>query len=67
MGVIVYIVHFLPIYKGLALILQVVIGAAFYFAASYVLQFEPFVYLVGMLKEKLNNPKMNWILSKLVR
>lgn len=55
MGVIVYIVHFLPIYKGLALILQVVIGAAFYFAASYVLQFEPFVYLVGMLKEKLNN------------
>ena len=67
MGVIVYIVHFLPIYNGLALILQVVIGAAFYFAASYVLQFEPFVYLVGMLKEKLNNPKMNWILSKLVR
>lgn len=67
MGVIVYIVHFLPIYKGLALILQVVIGAAFYFAASYMLQFEPFVYLVGMLKEKLNNPKMNWILSKLVR
>ena len=67
MGVIVYIVHFLPIYKGLALILQVVIGAAFFFAASYVLQFEPFVYLVGMLKEKLNNPKMNWILSKLVR
>ena len=67
MGVIVYIVHFLPIYKGLALILQVVIGAAFYFAASYVLQFEPFVYLVGMRKEKLNNPKMNWILSKLVR
>lgn len=67
MGVIVYIVHFLPIYKGLTLILQVVIGAVFYFAASYVLQFEPFVYLVGMLKEKLNNPKMNWILSKLVR
>lgn len=67
MGAIVYIVHFLPIYKGLALILQVVIGAAFYFAASYVLQFEPFVYLVGMLKEKLNNPKMNWTLSKLVR
>lgn len=67
MGVIVYIVHFLPIHKGLALILQVVIGAVFYFAASYVLQFEPFVYLVGMLKEKFNNPKVNLILSKLVR
>lgn len=67
MGVIVYIVHFLPIHKGLALILQVVIGAFFYFAASYVLQFEPFVYLVGMLKEKFNNPKVNLILSKLVR
>lgn len=67
MGVIVYIVHFLPIHKGQALILQVVIGAVFYFAASYVLQFEPFVYLVGMLKEKFNNPKVNWILSKLVR
>lgn len=67
MGVIVYIVHFLPIHKGLALILQVVIGAVFYFVASYVLQFEPFVYLVGMLKEKFNNPKVNLILSKLVR
>lgn len=67
MGVIVYIVHFLSIHEWLALILQVVIGAVFYFAASYVLQFEPFVYLVGMLKEKFNNPKMNWILSKLVR
>lgn len=67
MGVIVYIVHFLPIHKGLVLILQVVIGAAFYLAVSYVLQFEPFIYLVGMLKEKFNNPKINLVLSKLVR
>lgn len=67
MGVIVYVVHFLPIHKGLALILQVLIGAIFYFAVSYVLQFEPFVYLVGMLKEKFNNPKMNRILSKFLR
>ena len=51
MGVIVYIVHFLPIHKGLVLILQVVIGAAFYLAVSYVLQFEPFIYLVGIQTE----------------
>lgn len=67
MGVIVYIVHFLPIHKGVVLILQVVIGAAFYLAVSYVLQFEPFIYLVGILKEKFNNPKINLVLSKLVR
>lgn len=67
MGVIVYIVHFLPIHKGLVLILQVVIGAGFYLAVSYVLQFEPFIYMVGMLKEKFNNPKINLLLSKLVR
>lgn len=59
MGVIVYIIRFLPIHKGLTLILQVAIGAVFYLMASYVLQFEPYIYLVGMLKEKLNNSKMN--------
>ena len=67
MGIIVYIVHFLPMHKGLVLILQVVVGAAVYLVVSYVLQFEPFIYLVGMLREKFNNPKINWILSKLVR
>lgn len=67
MGVIVYIVHFLPVHKWLALVLQVVIGVAFYLVTSYVLQFEPFIYLVGVLKEKFDNIKMNLILSKLVR
>lgn len=67
MGVIVYTVHFLPINKGLVLIFQVVIGAVFYLATSYVLQFEPFIYLIEMIKEKFNNPKINMILSKLVR
>lgn len=67
MGIIVYIVHFLPMHKGLVLILQVVVGAAVYLVVSYVLQFEPFIYLVGMLREKFNNPKINWILLKLVR
>lgn len=67
MGVIVYIVHFLPIHKGLVLVLQVVIGAVFYLVTSYVLQFEPFIYLVGMLKEKFDNTKINLILSKLGR
>ena len=67
MGVIVYIVHFLPVHKGLVLVLQVVIGAVFYLVTSYVLQFEPFIYLVGMLKEKFDNTKLNLILSKLGR
>lgn len=67
MGGIVYLIHFLPIQDVIALILQVVIGAVFYLFASYVLQFEPFIYLINMVSEKSNNDKLNRILSKLVR
>lgn len=67
MGVIVFVVHFLPINEGLALFLQIMIGAVFYIIASYMLQFETFIYLIGMLKEKIKNPRINRILRKLVR
>ena len=67
MGGIVYLIHFLPIQDGLALIFQVVVGACFYLLASYILQFEPFIYLIKLVNEKTNNYKLNRILSKLVR
>ena len=67
MGGIVYLIHFLPLYKGLVLILQVIIGAIFYFIVSFAIQFEPFIYLVRMMKDKFKNPKIYYMLSKLER
>lgn len=67
MGGIVYSIHFLPINDEFALVLQVVIGVAFYLVVSYAVQLEPFVYLIHMVKGKFPNQKINRILSKLVR
>ncbi|MCI7503580.1 MAG: lipopolysaccharide biosynthesis protein [Clostridium sp.] len=57
MGGFVYLLHFLPLHEGIVLIIQVVIGVAFYLLISYVIKFEPFIYLVEMLKEKFRNNK----------
>lgn len=67
MGVIVYLIHFLPIHDGFALILQVLIGAIFYLVVSCIVRFEPFVYLICMVMEKVHNKKIKYVLSKLVR
>ena len=65
MGLIVYLIHFLPINDGFALILQVLIGATFYLVVSYVVKFEPFVYLICMVNEKVHNKKIKYVLSVL--
>lgn len=67
MGGLVYSIHFLPIHKGFALVLQIVIGVAFYLVVSYTVQFKPFVYLIQMVKEKFHNQKANKVLSKFVK
>lgn len=64
---IVYMIHFLPIQDGLALVLQVLVGMIFYLAVSYMVQLEPFVYLICMVKEKIHNQKLKRVISKLVR
>lgn len=66
MGGLVYSIHFLPIHKGFVLVLQIVIGIAFYLVVSYTVQFKPFVYLIQMVKEKFHNQKANKVLSKFV-
>lgn len=67
MGGLVYSIHFLPIHKGFVLVLQIVIGIAFYLVVSYTVQFKPFVYLIQMVKEKFHNQKANKVLSKFVK
>ena len=52
MGVIVYLVGKINVNVVAVLILQVVVGAGYYLVMSYILHFEPFLYLVKMLKEK---------------
>lgn len=67
MGITAYFVGFIGLHKGIVLVLQIAAGAAFYVTASYLLQLEPYVYLIGMLKEKIHNPRINRILSAMVR
>ena len=52
MGVIVYLVGKINVNVIIVLFLQVVVGAGYYLAMSCILHFEPFIYLVKMLKEK---------------
>lgn len=54
MGGFVYLLHFLPLHEGLVLIIQIVIGAAFYLLVSYAIKFEPFIYLIKMVREKFH-------------
>lgn len=67
MGVLAYLVGFISLPKGIVLIMQIAVGAVFYVAASYLFQLEPYVYVISMLKEKNHNPKINGILSRMVR
>ena len=57
MGGFVYLLHFLPLHEGLVLIIQIVIGAAFYLLVSYAIKFEPFIYLIKMVRENFINNK----------
>lgn len=52
MGAIVYMIQFLSVPKGVALIFQIFGGAGFYLLVSYILHFEPFIYLMKMVKER---------------
>lgn len=52
MGAIVYLVGKINVNVVAVLILQVVVGAGYYLVMSYILHFEPFLYLVKILKEK---------------
>ena len=54
MGGFVYLLHFLPLHEGIVLIIQIVIGAAFYLLVSYAIKFEPFIYLIKMVREKFH-------------
>ena len=67
MGIVAYLVGFASLHSGVVLIMQVAAGAVFYVAASYLLQLEPYVYLIDMLKEKIHNPRISRILARLVR
>lgn len=55
MGVIVYLVGKINVNVIIVLFFQVVVGAGYYLAMSCILHFEPFIYLVKMLKEKFGN------------
>ncbi len=55
MGVIVYLVGKINVNVIIVLFLQVIVGAGYYLAMSCILHFEPFIYLVKMLKEKFGN------------
>lgn len=67
MGGLVYLIHLLPISESIILTLQIVFGAFFYLLVSYLLQIEPFLYLVKMIQEKTHNKKILRITSFMIR
>lgn len=67
MGMLVYLIRFMPVKDSVALIIQIVVGAVFYLAASYLLKLDSFVYLVKMLEEKVHSNKIRKILERLAR
>lgn len=67
MGILVYLIRFIPLKDGVILVIQVVLGAAFYITASYLFQMDSFVYLVKMLEEKNHNVKIQRVLKRVVK
>lgn len=67
MGVLVYLMQFIPLNDGLVLVIQIITGAIFYITASYLLQLDSFVYLVKMLDEKNHSAKIHRILRRMVK
>lgn len=67
MGILVYLISFVPVKDSVVLIIQIVVGAVFYLVASYLLQLDSFVYLVKMLEEKIHSNKIRRTLERLVR
>ena len=50
MGICVYFVGYLPLPMIITLLIQIVLGAIIYIAASAILKLEEFEYLLGMVK-----------------
>ena len=50
MGVVVYFIGFLPISTVPLLIIQVICGGVIYIVGSVLLKFEPYTYLLGIIK-----------------
>lgn len=57
MGMLVYLVNFLPIQTGWILVIQVFVGGAAYIAISKVFKIESFQYLLNLVKGFLNKHK----------
>lgn len=52
MGATVYAVQFIPLPKILILLIQIVVGFVVYIGGAAVFKFEPFKYLVGIIKNR---------------
>ena len=67
MGLLAYMIQYLPLGDLFALVLQILFGILFYVLGSCILQLEPFVYLVRMLGEKIPGNTVKGILLKMIR
>lgn len=67
MGILIYCMNFIRINKIVLLIVQVIIGILVYIGTSYLLQLEPFLYLVNIFNGMIRNKRIKYILNKFVR
>lgn len=67
MGMLIYFMNFIRINKIVLLIVQVIIGISVYIGTSYLLQLEPFIYLVNIFNGMIHNKRIKYILNKFSR
>ena len=64
MGIVVNILGKISINNLLLLIIQIIVGAVFYIGLSAILHFEPLMYLVKMVEERIKSHKVKKIVKK---
>lgn len=63
-GIIVYFMNFIEGNQIILLITQVIIGMIVYIGTSYILQLEPFVYIVNVFSGMTEDKRVKYILNK---
>lgn len=67
MGVLVYLIQYIPLNDCGIFIIQIIVGAVFYIGVSCLLHIDSFVYLIRMLEEKTHNKEIQKILRRMVK
>jgi O-antigen/teichoic acid export membrane protein len=57
MGILVYMLKFLPLATALVMVTQIIVGIVYYFLISKIFHFEPYIYILNTIKSFKNKMK----------